>query len=322
MQLTIVVPFFKRMFLTDALESLAAQTCQNFSVFIGDDFSPEDARDIVERFRGRLAVTYHRFAENLGRASVVAHWNRCVSMTGTEWVWLFSDDDVASPDCVAAFYREIEAADHPLEVYRFDSSIVDADGAFLRNSPPNPAQESAAELALCRLIGWREFFIQNHIFSRCAFDREGGFVDLPTGLFSEDASYTRFAKRTGVRTIPEGRVFWRQSEINLNAARPELVDSKLVAYMRHLFLLRTFFKGEKREFHRKLRGGGATWISRAAPALGGSPSRWARWRFYAQFGIFAPTRLWAVARATTAVWKRQRRESLRDRAVPRVSFVR
>src|SRR5690242_10860606 len=40
--IAVVIPYFKLRYLGEALESLASQSDSNFSVFIGDDCSPDD----------------------------------------------------------------------------------------------------------------------------------------------------------------------------------------------------------------------------------------------------------------------------------------
>lgn len=304
MKLTIVIPYYKRLFLRQALESLAEQSCLDFDVFVGDDCSPENADDIIAEFNERLKITYKRFPQNLGRTSVVAHWNRCISLTTSEWVWLFSDDDLISSDCVARFADELSAGTRRFDLYRFQTSVIDASGAVTRESPLNPPEESAVQIVLARLLDYREFYIQNHIFSRSSFERVKGLVELPTGFFSEDASYSKFALLTGVKTIPQGRVFWRESSVNLNAARPELVDLKLYSFMKHLYLTRGIFRDQNRNFHRSLREGGASWIIRSASSLGGIPTRGAQIIFYLRFFLFAPTKFQRVLTATTQTWAR------------------
>src|SRR5580700_7490373 len=117
---TIVIPYYKLRYLDAALGSLATQTRSGFKVFIGDDASPEDPREIIGKYQGRLDIQYRRFAENLGGVSLAGHWNRCVHETNSEWVWLFSDDDLAGPDCMDAFAGTLAETAGSFDVYLFD----------------------------------------------------------------------------------------------------------------------------------------------------------------------------------------------------------
>ena len=93
--LAIVIPAYKSTFLAAALDSIAAQTSLDFTLYIGDDCSPNHLGAIVDRYRDRINLVYHRFDTNLGGKDLVAQWERCIDMSqGEEWIWLFSDDDV------------------------------------------------------------------------------------------------------------------------------------------------------------------------------------------------------------------------------------
>ena len=49
-QLAIIIPAYKETFLRKALESIASQTCKDFTLYIGDDCSPNDLKSIVSDF--------------------------------------------------------------------------------------------------------------------------------------------------------------------------------------------------------------------------------------------------------------------------------
>src|SRR5690348_11740615 len=103
--LAIVIPAYKPDFLRAALDSIAAQTDRRFRVYIGDDCGPPAiAEASAELAKKGVDVVYHRFGDNLGGRSLPAQWNRCVGLSTEPWVWLFSDDDVMAPDCVAAIH--------------------------------------------------------------------------------------------------------------------------------------------------------------------------------------------------------------------------
>ena len=108
--LAIVIPAYKSTFLAAALDSIAAQTCQDFTLYIGDDCSPNNLEEIVDKYRDKINIVYKRFDTNLGGKDLVAQWERCIDTTqGEEWLWLFSDDDVMEKNCVEEFYKTINS---------------------------------------------------------------------------------------------------------------------------------------------------------------------------------------------------------------------
>jgi glycosyltransferase involved in cell wall biosynthesis len=100
-KLAIVIPAYKRMFFNKALSSIAKQTNKNFTLYIGDDCSPDNLYSVVQQFENIIDIVYKRFDDNLGARDLVAQWERCIDLVGDEkWIWLFSDDDMMDPTCV------------------------------------------------------------------------------------------------------------------------------------------------------------------------------------------------------------------------------
>ncbi len=213
--LAIVVPAFKPDFLEKALRSIERQTNQSFQVYIFDDGSPHDLAHLIEPFLIKNEWVFHRFEENLGGRYLVAHWNRCVSLTTEPWVWLFSDDDVMSPDCVESFLQSKDQ--YPTTtVFRFEQNVVDAEEQILDANFPCPSELSAFE------FGKRKFYRElnssavEFIFARTAFEKEDGFVRFPLGWCSDDASWIAFSGQGRLVTLPKGKVFWRMSSVNIS----------------------------------------------------------------------------------------------------------
>ena len=104
-RLAIIIPVYKPDFLEEALECLAAQTCKDFTVYVGDDCSPHPLSEIVMPFKEKMNLHYTRFDSNLGAKDLIGQWERCVALAqDEEWLWLFSDDDQMDNNCVESFY--------------------------------------------------------------------------------------------------------------------------------------------------------------------------------------------------------------------------
>jgi glycosyltransferase involved in cell wall biosynthesis len=282
--LTIAIPYFKRRYLEAALESLARQSDQNFDVFIGDDASPENPSGIIKQFQGRLNIKYRRFPENLGGNSLAAHWNRCVQETASEWVWLFSDDDMVSENCVAEFYKVLAGTDGSFDLYRFNTKIINAEGKIIYDPPKHPMVEAADEFLFAKFIDRRTSCAVEYIFRRSAFNTRGGFINFPLAWCSDDASWLAFSRRTGIRTIQNADVQWRLSDSNLSAANPALIKIKLNAFRQYLLWLRGEFPDPT--IQQKLRMEVAKWFPDQVDRWGGKPGLVAGmqfWRFFSRY---------------------------------------
>ena len=122
-RLAFVIPAFKERFLAATLASLAEQTNQDFSVYIGDDASQYNLPEIIEPFRDKLKLQYRRFNDNLGHNSLVKHWGRCVDLSTEEYFCLLADDDVIDRNCVAEFYADLNESNERYDVYKFSNSL-------------------------------------------------------------------------------------------------------------------------------------------------------------------------------------------------------
>jgi glycosyltransferase involved in cell wall biosynthesis len=230
--LAIVVPAFKGRFLAAALGSVAAQTDQRFALYVCDDGSPEDLGAV---YRDVFATagedrSFIRFDENWGSQSLVRQWNRCVAQTrGEPWIWLFSDDDIADARCVEQFRRALDRGELTGNVCRFNTAIMDGEGAVVEITPPHPQLESAEHFAYHRLRLQRRSFAPEYIFRRAAFDDRGGFVDFPFALGSDDASWITFAGDEPIFTLSGARVFWRWSGGNTSSLNGKNRAAKVLA---------------------------------------------------------------------------------------------
>ena len=209
--LAVVIPAWRAKFLGEALDSLRKQTDQRFRVYIGDDASRDDLRALTETHGEGLDFVYHRFDGNLGSIDLVKHWHRCIALTeGEPWIWLFADDDVAEPDCVAEFLSALEIGDGSNDLYRFNLKLIGENSQWVRTPKPNPPFESDLELLAALLEGGgREWRAPEHIFSRSVYERLGGFINLPLALYTDLATWVEFAGRGGVVTLPKAHLRWR-----------------------------------------------------------------------------------------------------------------
>lgn len=232
--LAIVIPAYKAAFFDAALTSIAAQTDKRFTVYVGDDGSPDDLGRICQAYADRIDLRYHRFDRNLGGQDLVAHWTRCIELSDEPWVWLFSDDDVMDPGCVAAFYHRLSEDNGAYELYHFNVIEIDANGDIQKIAPKFETILPAYEFCLARLQGRISSYVPDYIFSRAALQREGGFQAFPLAWCSDDATWIKLARRKGIRSAGDQNVYWRRSGQNLTSSRPQLVQRKMEAAIRYL----------------------------------------------------------------------------------------
>ena len=246
-ELAIVIPAYKPDFLREALRSLAAQTDHRFHIYIGDDASPYEIKSIVDEFSSLLPISYHRFPSNLGAHDLVAQWERCINLTKEEkWLWLFSDDDILSPECVSDFYAAARANPEG-ELFHFNVRIIDSRGKNISNPPLYPHRMKAGEYLEHKLRGKVISFVVEFIFSRNLYKRVGGFQNFDLAWGADFMTWLKMAanNRQGIITVPgNSRVGWRRSEVNIS---PDKTRPILLRKLNALIENAAFIKKELKE---------------------------------------------------------------------------
>jgi len=186
MQVSVVIPAFNRAWIIgEALQSVFAQTFQDFEVLVIDDGSTDNTADVVKSF----ADPRLRYVKKYPNAGVGAAWNSGIRAARGEFVSFLDSDDLWKPDKLE---REVCFLDTHPEVQAVFSDLEKTDRgeftpSFMRRSPNfcrlltgiGPAGTKALtqrEAYLCLL---REVFIKP---SAMTIRRD---VLLKTNLFDE-----------------------------------------------------------------------------------------------------------------------------------------
>lgn len=214
-ELAIVIPAFKDTYLKDVLISLANQTDKRFNVYIGDDCSKFNLYNIIKPFIAKLNISYTRFENNLGSTDLISHWNRCLKMIGNEsWFLMFSDDDILSPTCIENFYKAKET--YSSDVFHYNLKIIDSENKIIRSTPNYPEVLTSVEFFEKLYKNEIEARMPEFIFKKRVFDELGGFINFPLAMRSDNAAVIQTSKFTGIRTIPNSYVNWRESGQNIS----------------------------------------------------------------------------------------------------------
>lgn len=215
LNLAIVLPAYKSKFLEETLQSIRDQTDQRFTLYVFDDASPENIQKIVEQTSIEADVIFKRFDVNVGGKSLTKQWERCIQETADEeWIWLFSDDDIMTPNCVESFYESLQ--ENPgYSAYRFNTKKVSAEGEVIRENQ-FPDTFDGAEFLNKKLSYQEESYIVEYIFSRDAYHDIGGFPDLPLAWTADDLFCLKLADHGQICSIEGGCVHWRYSESNIS----------------------------------------------------------------------------------------------------------
>ena len=250
-KLAIVIPAYKGKFLAETLNSIARQDCKSFSLYIGDDCSPEDLGSIVEKYKNSIDITYHKFSTNIGKTDLLAHWERCIAMTEEPFLHFFSDDDIMPPDTVSRALSYLERFPE-YDIFRFPLDIIDEKSRPLYTNPGFAHDTSPAEdLLIDKLSCKRASAAVEYVFTRRILNHTGGFVKFPLAWCSDDATWYLMARQKGIVNIKGSAISWRNVTGYNISNDNRLNREKITATAEFLQWLDKNYKGEKNAAFRR-----------------------------------------------------------------------
>ena len=229
-QLAIIIPYYKIKYFKETLESLEQQSCKKFTLYIGNDASPNDPKSLIDDVLKTTKYTYFSYTENLGGKDLVAQWERVISETDNEnWLQILGDDDVLSLKFVEEFYKHLDEIDEVgSNVIKFPQRWIDGNGEPFKEYTQQPKLLSA-------LDNWKEKYIKanrsslsEHIFRRATYEKIG-FKHLPLAWGSDDLAVFEIAGEKPVFFIGEAQVEVRISAENISGSRELYVDKQRLA---------------------------------------------------------------------------------------------
>ena len=229
--LAIIIPYYKRTFFEATLQSLAAQTCQDFKVYIGDDASPEDPKVLLEQFQGQFEFVYHRFETNFGGVSLTQQWERCIALSENEpWLMILGDDDVMGNNMVEEFQKKLpEIEEVGSNLIRFSTQLINGEGNAISNIFEHPKLEKAKDSFWRKFKGETRSSLSEYIFSRAAYSKYG-FKDYPLAWHSDDRAWLEFADGNTILSINQVLIYIRMSSMNISGKGDNLENKRLASY--------------------------------------------------------------------------------------------
>lgn len=245
--IAIIIPFYKLVFFEDTLLSLSNQTNKQFKVYIGDDASPDNPVNLLEKYKESIDFVYHRFDSNLGGISLVRQWERSIALSNNEkWILLLGDDDVLSENVVEEFYSFIEYHTVDPQLIRLNIRVIDENGELKSESFSHEIHETS-EMLLDQMLSMKETITASEfIFSREVYNQNNGFVEFPLAWFSDYATWLVFSKNMGVFYIKNATVYWRLSQNNISSvvSTEKNIQLKIKSLFLFMYFVQTNFNVE------------------------------------------------------------------------------
>ncbi|MDR7208955.1 glycosyltransferase family 2 protein [Flavobacterium piscis] len=252
--LAIVVPYYKYTFFETTLKSLANQTNKNFKVYIGDDCSTENPMNLLEKYKSQIDFVYQKFDNNLGKNSLVQHWERCLNLSDAEeWFVILGDDDVLADNYIESFYNNIPIFSQEYNVVRFASCNIDENGKQTSILFQNPVIESSVDF----FFKERRSSLSEYVFNKKKAS-ETGFKDFPLAWCTDILAVLEISDFGNVYTINDSIAYIRVSDksISGNKKLDKLKSQAAFDFLHYLLVLdkEVFNTFQRNELLKEIKG--------------------------------------------------------------------
>ena len=207
---SVTIPAYKDRYLKETIDSVLAQTYQNYEIVIVNDASPYDLDSIVHQYTDPR-IRYFKNEKNCGAKNVVDNWNICLSYVTGEYVMCIGDDDNLTPRCLQDFAELIEKYPQ-LDLFHARSEIIDDDSNFVMTLELRPEWESVYSL----IYNPRNTHLGDWLFKTETLRKNGGFYKLPYGWQSDDISAFIAAASHGVANTQEVGFQYRGNGLSIS----------------------------------------------------------------------------------------------------------
>lgn len=215
---SVTIPAYKDRYLKETIDSVLAQTYQNYEVVIVNDASPYDLDGIVSTYSDPR-IRYFKNEKNCGAKDVVDNWNICLSHATGDYLICMGDDDNLTPRCLQDF-AELIGKYPALDLYHARSEIIDDDSRFVCVLEERPEWESVYSL----MYNPRNTHLGDWLFKTETLRKNGGFFKLPYGWQSDDISAFIAAATHGVANTKEPGFQYRGNGLSISHDMKSIED--------------------------------------------------------------------------------------------------
>lgn len=211
---SITIPAYKGQYLAEAIESILAQTCSDFELIIVDDCSPENLKDIVDKYNDPR-IKYYRNAKNCGAENVVDNWNICLNHCTGEYVICMGDDDKLTSECLDLYNRAIE--EYPQNnVFHIQTLIINEKSEIVDIQDGRPEWESELSSIYNNFRG-RLQYIGDWLFKVDRLKIVGGYIKFPYAWYSDDLTPYIVSQGKGIVNINNFGFLYRSNNCTITS---------------------------------------------------------------------------------------------------------
>ncbi|SIS96751.1 Glycosyltransferase involved in cell wall bisynthesis [Chryseobacterium ureilyticum] len=192
-KLAIVIPYYKIDFFEESIQSVAAQTNKNFTLYIGNDASSTDPIKIIEKYFKEGDYRYFHYSDNMGGKNPAQQWERILENVEEEWFQILGDDDMISTNFVEEFHKHISTVESKkISTIKISHHLIDEENNILRSINIGQTIIPSTEVFKMKYKGIIASSLSENIFSLAAF-KKYKFEKIPFAWGTDDLALLTFS---------------------------------------------------------------------------------------------------------------------------------
>lgn len=216
---SVIVPNYNHApYLKQRIDSILAQTYQDFELILLDDCSTDGSRDIMESYRSDPHVSHIVFNKS-NSGSAFRQWDKGIALAKGDWIWVAESDDYAEPSFLERLMTEV--AMEPDCVLAFSATFwVDQNGAKLWETPHSEKVNTYSgqdfirqRLAICNSVA----NVSESIFRRNKFRPEESHLYEQMRLCGDWFFYVLLTEQGSIVEVEEPLSYYRQHSSNISS---------------------------------------------------------------------------------------------------------
>lgn len=215
-KLAIIIPYYKIDFFEKTIQSLVAQSDKKFTLYIGNDASPNNPLPILTQYLRPEEYHYFDYKENVGGKNLALQWERVLENIKEDWFLILGDDDTISENFVDEFYTNLDSVEEKkINVIKYSQALIDENDSILTSFTKYKPIESSIHLWLQKIYDGHRSSLSEHVFSTAAYQKYK-FKKLPLAWHSDDLAVLEFSDFGSVYCIDNAKTFVRISSASIS----------------------------------------------------------------------------------------------------------
>lgn len=235
---SVIIPTYNRKhIISNAINSILKQTCENWELVIVDDCSTDNSRELILGFNDKR-IKYYKLEQNLGNAGAR---NVGIKKSKGEYIVFLDSDDEMMPDCLGNFFNLIK--NKPDTKFAFgDYQVYDTLTKITKKSTwkPDPSKSFLEELKIGTGCG---------IIVKKAVFEEVGYFDERLRVAVDTDWLIRLNKVVGFEYVPKimmtiyahGNDRVRNDKTELIKSYKIIVDKNRIEILNNKELIKKFY---------------------------------------------------------------------------------